>query len=212
MNCGNCGGGLEPVGGRNYFRCPYCETFHFPEETGDGVAVVGGSARHACPVCAEALTRAAISGYAVDYCGTCRGFLADNATFGRVVQVSREKHANPHHVPHPIAPKELKRRVGCPKCRKTMDTHPYHGGGNAVIDTCFRCHLVWLDAGELAAIGKYAGGNRERVPAETVPAAASLGGTPAYYPSSRSFTSHPGTTFEDDGPYIDLFGFRVRIG
>jgi Zn-finger nucleic acid-binding protein len=36
-----------------------------------------------------------------------------------------------------------------------MDTHPYHAGGNAVIDTCHRCKLIWLDAGEASVLGKY---------------------------------------------------------
>jgi Zn-finger nucleic acid-binding protein len=36
-----------------------------------------------------------------------------------------------------------------------MDTHPYFGGGNAVVDTCERCGLIWLDAGELPIIERY---------------------------------------------------------
>jgi hypothetical protein len=41
MGCANCGGGLEPVGNRDYSRCPYCQTFHLPKRTADGVAVTG---------------------------------------------------------------------------------------------------------------------------------------------------------------------------
>ena len=33
-----------------------------------------------------------------------------------------------------------------------MDTHPYYGPGNVVIDSCDRCELVWLDFGELKQI------------------------------------------------------------
>jgi Zn-finger nucleic acid-binding protein len=33
-----------------------------------------------------------------------------------------------------------------------MDVHPYYGPGNAVIDTCGRCALIWLDHGELKVI------------------------------------------------------------
>jgi hypothetical protein len=36
-----------------------------------------------------------------------------------------------------------------------METHAYGGGGNAVVDTCSRCDFIWLDAGELAIIGRY---------------------------------------------------------
>jgi hypothetical protein len=36
-----------------------------------------------------------------------------------------------------------------------MEAHPYFAGGNAVVDTCERCQLIWLDAGELAIIERY---------------------------------------------------------
>jgi Zn-finger nucleic acid-binding protein len=192
MNCANCGGGLQPVGNRNYFRCPYCETFHFPEEMGDGVAVVGGDSPLECPVCAEALTAAAIDGCEVNYCRECRGFLATNATFGRIVQLKRAQQKTTPPVALPFAREELKRRVACPRCRKPMDTHPYHAGGNAVIDTCHRCQFIWLDAGELTVIGNYQG--RSAPPVRSV-----TDDTP------RPAPPEPETTF-------DLFGFRIRLG
>jgi Zn-finger nucleic acid-binding protein len=33
-----------------------------------------------------------------------------------------------------------------------MDTHPYGGPGNVIIDTCENCSLNWLDYGELQHI------------------------------------------------------------
>ncbi|MEZ5361359.1 MAG: hypothetical protein R2748_03195 [Bryobacterales bacterium] len=33
-----------------------------------------------------------------------------------------------------------------------MDVHPYHGPGNAIVDTCGDCLLVWLDHSELTVI------------------------------------------------------------
>jgi Zn-finger nucleic acid-binding protein len=190
MNCPNCGAGLKPVGNRNYFRCPYCETFHFPEETGDGVAELAGDAAHDCPVCAQSLTRAAIDGHEVSYCNTCRGFLAANATFNQIVQLKRAKNTAPP-VPVPFGQDELKRRVACPRCRKPMDTHPYHAGGNAVIDTCYRCYLVWLDAGELTVIGRYTGRSG-----------------PIMAPPPRE--AAPPVQPESAG-VINLFGFRIRV-
>lgn len=157
MNCANCGGGLEPVGNRNYFRCRYCQTFHFPAETGDGVAVTGDAAGCDCPVCKTALSAAAVRGQSVLHCTTCRGVLMSNGTFGQVVRLKRAD-ARPVGEPLPFDPAELNRPLACPKCRERMDTHPYHAGGNAVIDTCFRCHLIWLDAGELTVISRYAAG------------------------------------------------------
>src|SRR5439155_23365101 len=181
---------------RNYFRCPYCHAFEFPEPTGDGVAVVGGDTEYDCPVCGDRLTRAAVDGYDVSYCPACRGFLATNATFGILVRLERARHAEPDFVPVPFAPEELRRRVQCPRCHKPMDTHPYHAGGNAVIDTCERCHLVWLDAGELAEIGRYP----------------FHGGTPA----ERAGLTDPDPVPERepdrgaDSSAIHLFGFRIK--
>lgn len=190
MNCINCGGGLQPVGNRPYFRCPYCETFHFPQELADGVAVVGGETRHSCPVCTESLTHAAIDGHAVEYCATCRGFLAGNATFNQIVQLKRARNGGAQPVVMPFDRTELARRVKCPTCTKPMDTHPYHAGGNAVIDTCHRCCIVWLDAGEITVLGSY-------TPAR--PAA------PICVPPSTD-------TDPDPRPVITLFGFPLRLG
>lgn len=188
MNCPNCGGGLKPVGNRPYFRCPYCETFHFPEPLADGVTVVGGAVGCACPVCANALTRATIDGHGVGYCETCRGLLADNATFNRVVQAKRAR-AGAEATAEPFDRAELARRLKCPACRKAMDAHPYHAGGNAVIDTCHRCRLVWLDAGELTVLGNFV---PRRAPAPIVPPMAL---EPA-----------------DPRPTFNLFGFTVTMG
>jgi Zn-finger nucleic acid-binding protein len=198
MNCANCGGGLRPVGNRNYFRCPYCETFHFPEETGDGVAVVGGDAEYACPVCAGSLARAAIDGHEVKYCRACRGFLAANATFGQVVRLKRARQTPAPAVALPFEQDELKRRIKCPGCRKPMDTHPYHAGGNAVIDTCHRCRFVWLDAGELTVIGNYSG--RLPPPVRSV----KPDGSPAPPP--------PPPRPPEPEPAVNLFGFHIRLG
>lgn len=194
MNCFNCGGGLKPVGNRPYFRCPYCETFHFPEELADGVAVVGGSTTHECPVCAERLTNAAIDGHAIGYCHTCRGFLAPNATFNQIVQLKRARNGATDPVALPFSPDELKRRVTCPGCRKPMDTHPYHAGGNAVIDTCHRCCLVWLDAGEITVLGSYVG----------------KGAPPVRGADAYGTPDSPPTPPEEG--HITLFGFPIRFG
>lgn len=191
MNCANCGAGLKPVGNRSYFRCPYCETFHFPEEIGDGVALLTGESLHDCPICAKQLVHAAIDGHDVCYCNVCRGFLATNATFAQIVQLKRAKNGPTPQVPLPFAQEELKRRIKCPCCSKFMDSHPYHAGGNAVIDTCHRCRVVWLDAGELTVLGQYQ----------------SRSGT-VQAPPSREVPSEPAP---EPAEVISIFGFPIRI-
>jgi Zn-finger nucleic acid-binding protein len=155
MNCPSCGAALEPVGNHQHFHCTHCGNFYLPEETGDGVAVVGEPTGIACPVCQVPLVSALIEGETVCYCEHCRGFLTQTATFAAIVTKRRALHRPHESRPDPFDPAELKRGVSCPSCRRRMDTHPYFGGGNAVVDTCEDCGLIWLDAGELAVIERY---------------------------------------------------------
>ena len=48
----------------------------------------------------------------------------------------------------------------CPKCG--MDLQTLHHG-KVEVDTCFNCHGVWLDAGELEALMKQGGQGAQRV-------------------------------------------------
>ena len=155
MNCRNCGAAMQPVGGAAYFRCPHCGTFEFPRTTDDGVASLGEVSEFGCPVCKQALGTGAIEGHSVFPCRTCRGFLTTNPEFTGILLHRRARAADQPSVPRSLDPSELRRRVGCPKCRKLMDAHPYGGGGNVVIDTCHRCHLIWLDAGEMETLARH---------------------------------------------------------
>jgi Zn-finger nucleic acid-binding protein len=155
MNCRNCGAAMQPVGNRSYFRCDHCGTFGFPTTNADGVADVGAATELPCPVCQANLSVGAIEGHTVRYCTTCQGFLATNADFGEIVPKKRNQFADQPTSARAFDPKELQRRLKCPQCRKVMVTHPYGGGGNAVVDTCDRCRVIWLDAQELEVIARY---------------------------------------------------------
>jgi Zn-finger nucleic acid-binding protein len=151
---------MQPVGGRAYFRCVHCGTFEFPTTNGDGIAEVGEDSELPCPVCKKSLSLGAIEGHDVLFCNQCQGFLAKNVDFGEIVPKKRYQFADQPTIPRSFDRSELQRRLGCPQCRKVMDTHPYGGGGNAVVDTCHRCHLIWLDAGELEVIARYRPGGK----------------------------------------------------
>ena len=155
MNCPSCGAAMEPVGNRRYFRCTHCTSFEFPEEIADGVSPLGEPAGIDCPVCAKPLQTAAVDGEPVSYCERCRGFLAALDSFGRILVKRRALHGHNEQVVEPFNPEELKRRLACPACHKAMDPHAFCGGGNAVVDTCEHCNLIWLDAGELAVIERF---------------------------------------------------------
>jgi Zn-finger nucleic acid-binding protein len=160
MNCPNCGATMQLVPRRDYFACEYCTSFHFPKQaaaSSDGVTVLGEDSDMSCPVCQQRLVVASIAKRRVLHCEACRGVLATNENFADLMKRRRATYTGGDVRPEPINPEELERTVTCPKCRKPMDTHPYYGPGNAVVDTCGQCFLIWLDHGEIAALEKAPG-------------------------------------------------------
>ena len=177
MNCPGCGGSLKPVGNRNHLQCEHCGRFHFPDELGDGLILIGQPSDYSCPVCPDQLLGGAmLEGQPVHTCSRCRGLLSDLASFGYAVASRRSRHKKAAIEKQPFDPLELCRHVKCPRCQHQMENYPYAGGGNVVVDACDRCQLIWLDAGELQVISNY------------VPA-----------PSPRSSYLPPSPVTEDEG-------------
>ena len=155
---------MELFPNRGYFFCRYCSSFHFPETaTSDGVRVLAAAEGLACPACKRTLSTALLDEtHPVHYCTNCRGVLLSRGTFADVVRVRRAWATGTPARPIPPEPAELERRVECPTCGKQLETHPYFGPGNVVIDGCGTCDVIWLDFGELKQIvdapGKDRGG------------------------------------------------------
>ncbi len=135
-----------------YFLCEYCSTFHFPTESRDGVRVLGQSSDHRCPVCRVSLVLASVADAEALHCPRCQGILMMQMVFPYVVKYLRARVPGPTQPPRPLNPEDRKRRIKCPHCDQEMDTHPYYGPGNVMIDVCTRCQLIWLDRGELGRI------------------------------------------------------------
>ena len=138
--------------GRDSLVCDYCKQVYVPEANDDGVRILGEPSALACPVCALSLVPASMAGHRILYCVHCRGSLIGVSEFGALVGDLRAEAHGATGEPHAPAPRELDRRIPCPQCGQTMDTHFYCGPGNIVIDDCARCELNWLDAGELRTI------------------------------------------------------------
>lgn len=152
MNCPNCGGSLYLEDGKDHLRCDYCSQLFFPEPNADGVRVLGEHASLNCPVCLTPLVHAAVSKHRLLYCESCRGILVSMETFVDLVPELRAHYAeHPERAPA-MNPIDLERALGCPQCLHRMDTHPYGGPGNIVIDNCPGCKLNWLDYRELRRI------------------------------------------------------------
>ncbi len=71
--------------------------------------------------------------------------------FPAVIQDLKSRRSATAYDARPFDPRDLGRRILCPKCSRQMDTHLY-GGGNVIIDDCENCGLNWLDYGELDRI------------------------------------------------------------
>ncbi|MBI5030777.1 MAG: zf-TFIIB domain-containing protein [Chloroflexi bacterium] len=151
MNCENCGAPMRLVRNHDYYVCDYCGTFHHPDPNRDGVRVLGESSDSECPVCQLMLVTAALDRNPVLYCPNCRGILIHQAIFVFCLDYLRKRSKTPTP-PQRFDPKELERPLRCPRCHRDMNTHPYGGPGNIVIDNCYTCSLVWLDYGELNRI------------------------------------------------------------
>ena len=164
MNCKNCGAPLKLVGDRNYLFCEYCLALYFPEASSpDGVVVLGeGEKDIKCPVCALRLVLGAIDDVQVLHCSRCRGILANQDAFLDIVNYRRARASGPPDRPRLLRQADLLRKLYCPICGQLMDTHPYYGPGNFVIDACICCRVVWLDYGEVGIVTNAPGWDRGR--------------------------------------------------
>lgn len=105
-----------------------------------------------CPDCRTSLVHATAAGAKVIGCPTCRGLFLAGEDFALLVRSLRSAYRGPDVIPHPIDPDQAHPPRECPACAAVMDAHPYAGPGNAVIDACRECRMVWLDHGELQQI------------------------------------------------------------
>ena len=155
MNCPNCGAPMHPHG--DSLVCDYCKNVVAAEKNDDGITVLGEARGQAgdqsCPLCNLPLQQATLGKVPLLYCTKCQGMLASMEIFADLIDAERRFHPGTIAEP-PIDPNDLNRRVGCPKCHRTMEAHTYCGPGNVVIDTCENCQLNWLDHGGLARIAQ----------------------------------------------------------
>jgi Zn-finger nucleic acid-binding protein len=152
MTCPDCGAAMRVEKGKDYLICDYCGTTHFPDPNPDGVRVLGEPTEFPCPRCSVALVLASLAGAQVDYCNQCHGLLIDMEVFLEVLEELRSRHEHSEYAGQQPDWHALDRHTNCPKCRQQMDTHPYGGPGNVIIDTCENCSMNWLDYGELQRI------------------------------------------------------------
>jgi Zn-finger nucleic acid-binding protein len=162
MNCNNCGAPMVLFRERDFYRCEHCGSFHFPSSSPDGVRLVGENPEGIkCPLCDVVLQMATFDDHYRGYrCDKCRGLLFLRQIFAETVQARRTSAVAPIEVPAEPNPEELRRKLACPACSRTMSTYRYLGPGNIVIDTCETCDLIWLDYRELEKVVRAPGRDR----------------------------------------------------
>lgn len=136
---------------RGCWVCPYCASEWAPESSIDGVRVLDASDLN-CPLCGVKLSKARLLDYGLLYCQTCQGMLIQMDDLVPLTDDLRASRGAPAYVGRPPDPKDFDRRIACPQCHQTMDTHQYCGPGNIIMDTCEPCEVHWLDRGELRRI------------------------------------------------------------
>ena len=137
--------------GNASLRCSYCGTVVIVAPDDAGVEFLDKIEDLACPVCSEPLWNGVLARVPIRGCKKCHGLLVMMGAFEGLIEAMRVDHPDTQIAP-PANPDELQRKVSCPSCHRTMDTHFYLGGGHAVMFTCEQCELHWLDGGVLMRI------------------------------------------------------------
>ena len=155
MICTQCGGTVDGRILHGRLHCHWCGAQHrLPDALAgdDRITPLAGTSDRCCPQCGPALSLGLMDEQRVEYCGDCHGVLIPSESFAAVVTQRRAGFRGPDANPTPLDPRELDRIVACPACSLRMETHPFYGPGPAVIDSCSRCRLIWLDRGEMHVI------------------------------------------------------------
>jgi Zn-finger nucleic acid-binding protein len=135
---------------RGLIVCDYCRSQQEAPAALDYVELLGETSS-LCPLCSTPLSRSRLEDHALLCCARCFGMLIDMNRFVAVIDAVRVHERPVRTVPsrrqHPAD-----RTINCPSCQQTMLAHLYGGPGNVLIDSCERCQVNWLDAGELRRI------------------------------------------------------------
>jgi Zn-finger nucleic acid-binding protein len=78
--------------------------------------------------------------------------LIDMNRFVALIDALRAREERSLRIALPRRQNPADRLLNCPGCGQPMVGHIYAGPGNAVIDSCERCQVNWLDPGELHRI------------------------------------------------------------
>lgn len=160
MNCPGCGAPMRLDIARELYACDFCTDIVVPDPDSDGVRMFESLSGRYCPACRRELHQASAEHQIMEACPNCHGILMSAPAFSEVIAAKRARLSDFEGPPRAIGTGELDRVLFCPGCGRKMDTFPYGGAGNIVMDNCPRCDLNWLDHTELHRVVHGAGGDR----------------------------------------------------
>lgn len=118
----------------------------------DGVQPLEVPTEMVCPRCSIELLGGKLDEFPVAFCPTCFGVLIDHEGVGTVIAIRRADYQGHDRTPPAADLEALETESDCPNCGEQMEVYFYGGPGNVVMDGCRRCHMVWMDNGEITSI------------------------------------------------------------
>jgi Zn-finger nucleic acid-binding protein len=171
INCPQCGGtvtsekSVAGTGGLQHPECRFCSTVVRDTSSPlsiDRLTALGETLDVVCPCCHQALQAGMIDEHPDLYCASCYGLLMKHTHFGAALRERRaRRNGAESEDPRPIDLRQYERTISCPGCDRPMETHPYYGPGNVVIDSCSGCSYLWLDHSELTRLERASGRNTD---------------------------------------------------
>ena len=147
-NCDNCGAPLRIDRDRGLLVCDHCLSQQEAPAAIDYVELLSETSS-LCPICSTPLSTSRLEGHSLLCCARCFGMLVDMNRFVALIDAVRAREERPLRIALPRRQNPADRLLNCPGCGQPMLGHIYAGPGNAVIDSCERCQVNWLDPGEL---------------------------------------------------------------
>jgi Zn-finger nucleic acid-binding protein len=142
---------MRLAGGLTSLRCDYCKSLYYSAPDDEGLRSLDELPDLLCPVCLIPLWNATLGNIPLRACKKCRGMLVMMGAFEGLIEQARAAHPGAE-MPMADDGSDPNRKLECPQCHHTMESHFYYGGGHVVMEDCERCELNWLDGGALLRI------------------------------------------------------------
>ena len=142
---------MHMSGSQESLRCDYCKNIYFSGADELGMRYLDELPALDCPVCSVPLWNATLTGVGLRACKQCKGMLIAMPAFEQLIEQVRAEQGG-SEIPATSDVVDLSRKLECPSCHHTMDSHFYYGGGHVVMEDCERCEVNWLDGGALLRI------------------------------------------------------------